>query len=212
MVRRRHTGSNINNAHTYQKKLDNEWLAYILQPASELVVSETMYALDRDDDKWTLHDLAAHPDAENADGNCEGLELAHILALRLYTPGAFSSIINPLRVGCSRAKPYPFPTLMVSLSDGAKVSSSAPRLEVSSSCAGSDPATLGAKLRVMAWRPRAEEIHSPLSALVLPHNGWNIVSTLTHERQISGFAGSCDHGTYFGKPELAAGGNCSEVG
>ena len=113
LVRRRHSGSNINNAQTYQKKSDHEWLACILQPASELVVSETMYALDRDDDKWTLHDLAAHPDAVNADGNCEGLDFAHILALRFYTPGAFSSIINPLRVGCLRAKPYPFPTLMV---------------------------------------------------------------------------------------------------
>jgi len=110
------TRSNFKVAQSSQKWSDQEWLDYILQPASELVVSGTMYARDRGHDKWTLHDFAAHPDARNA-----GLELAHILALRLYTSGAFSSINNPLRAGCSSANPYPFPTLMVYLSEALKL-------------------------------------------------------------------------------------------
>jgi len=58
---------------------------------------------------------------EELDSRVQGLELAHILALRLYTSGAFSSINNPLRAGCSSANPYPFPTLMVYLSEALKL-------------------------------------------------------------------------------------------
>jgi len=107
---------NIKDAQSSQRWSDHEWLDYILQPASELIVPGTMYARDRGHDRWTLHDFAAHPDARNA-----GLELAHILALRLYTSGAFSSINNPLRAGCSRANPHPFPTLMVYLAEALKL-------------------------------------------------------------------------------------------
>ena len=65
----------------------------------------------------------------------------------------------------------------------------------------------------MAQRRRAGGPFSPFRSRVAPQRLKCCLHGST-KRQISGFAGSCDHGidAYFGKPEWAAGGNCSKVG
>ena len=90
--------------------------------------------------------------------------------------------------------------------------SSVLRLEVLPSCT-ERAATLRGKLRFEAQRRRAGGPFSPFRSRVAPQR-LNFCLRGSTMRQISGFAGSCDHSinAYFGKPEWAAGGNCSKVG
>jgi len=59
-----------------------------------------------------LDDFVQHPTAAAA-----GLKRIHVLALRLYTTSMHHSINEPLREGCSPAKPHPYPSLVTWLCD-----------------------------------------------------------------------------------------------
>ena len=54
-----------------------------------------------------LDDFVEHDSSRKAQ-----LHVAEVLVLRLYTTAAFQSLNNPLRAGCSRASPHPFPVAM----------------------------------------------------------------------------------------------------
>ena len=54
-----------------------------------------------------LNDFVVHDSSRKAQ-----LHVAEVLVLRLYTTAAFQSLNNPLRTGCSRSNPHPFPVAM----------------------------------------------------------------------------------------------------
>ena len=62
----------------------------------------------------SLADFAAHPHSRAAE-----LSEAHVLALRLYSTAAYSSLNSPLRQ-LGRAEPHPFPVTIKFITDGIK--------------------------------------------------------------------------------------------
>ena len=70
----------------------------------------------REDGKpMRLADFVNHPHAKEA-----GLDVAHVVALRLYTTWAFRSINNPLREASTKRPRHPLPCTVAFLEDGIK--------------------------------------------------------------------------------------------
>ena len=97
---------------------DADWLRYICdESAQERALPPGMPSniLDQGHAGLCLSDFVSHPNARAAK-----LDTAQVLALRLYTCSVYRSINNPLRRGCTKTQPHPFPALVAHLTEGLK--------------------------------------------------------------------------------------------
>ena len=103
-----------------------EWLTYINTKkagehgldATALQTATTGLPLSLPDaahDAKSLEAFVAHPSALMA-----GLDRAQVLAIRLYSTGAFHSLSQQLRVGCSTQRPHSHPALVLQVVEALK--------------------------------------------------------------------------------------------